>query len=422
MYSVPLVEIQPDALQVCFENKEGKPGLAKPETVWLRFDKASFSLSVTNRSMVDEAHGLRLIQKMNIPTIYTLQHEGTETFNLVFPSSHSVLKIDKQPNITCICAMPDGLVLGTSNGSLIKFADPPSFNINKFVIQKNAHFADVTHVMSFPSGTVLLTVGLDMLIKIWKNDSLYSDFGDPVRTLKGIHKRRITGCVMIGRGRNIVSCGLDGQIVFWELGSGNAVWKGRRIRNLHDGCTCLCIGSREVEENSSDTDQFFDCDAKVIWCGHESGTVSIWDCSTRLSLGEITTNQDGFGVEKIEALRSAGGVVTGLSNGDVVCYSYNFTKRKADKIWHVNVEQLEDRSATINVKQLKVCGDSSVIVLTDNNFVKLDLKSGKLLDTFVGYDESVSDFYPNNVDQNNGKVIAVGKRGFLSSFRLDNEN
>ncbi|GAV27165.1 hypothetical protein PMKS-000628 [Pichia membranifaciens] len=209
------------------------------------------------------------------------------------------------------------------------------------------------------------------------------------------------------------------KIVFWELGSGEAIWKGRRIRDLHDGCTSLCISKITIKEAHGDAGMFFECDGRVLWCGHVSGTVSVWDCSTRLSLGEFATNEGKFQVEKIEALRTIDGVIVGLNNGNIILFSYDFNQRTAKKVWEVNVEKPENEDVTINIKKIKAY-KNSVIVLTDNYLVSLDLRTGYLIDTFVGYDESVSDFSVNEMD-NISKVVVVGKRGFLSMFRLDEE-
>lgn len=418
MYSTPQVEIQSDALQVCFEHAKGVSEMS-PATVWLRLGQKSFNLHVTNGLMTDTEHDLKLVQREQIPTSYKIFYGQSKPFNLVFPSTHFVLGIDRQPNLTCICGLPNMFVLGTSGGDLIKFSNPIPINISKYVLKESAHYADVTHVMSFLSGLVLLTIGIDMQIKVWKNDSKDLDFGSPIRVLKGIHRGRITGCVMIGRGRNIVSCGLDGQIVFWELGSGEAIWKGRRIRDLHDGCTSLCISNITIKETHSDTGMFFECDGKVLWCGHVSGTVSVWDCSTRLSLGEFATNEGRFQVEQIEALSSLDGVIVGLNNGNIILFSYDFSKRIANKVWEVNVEKPETEDVTINIKKIKT-HKNSVIVLTDNYLVSLDVITGHLIDSFVGYDESVSDFSVSEIN-NISKVVVVGKRGFLSMFRLEEE-
>ncbi|ODQ48264.1 hypothetical protein PICMEDRAFT_16071 [Pichia membranifaciens NRRL Y-2026] len=415
MYNAPQVEIQSDALQICFE-------LAKeisdrnPNTVWLRIGQNSFNLHVANGSMIDKEHDLKLVQEKNRPTCYKLFYGQNEPFNLVFPSAHFVLGVDKHLNLTRICGLPNMFVLGTSNGDLIKFGNPIPFNISKFVLKENAHYADVTHVLSFSSGSVLLTIGIDMQIKIWKNDSKDLDFGSPIRILKGIHQGRITDCVMIGRGRNIVSCGLDGQIVFWELGSGEAVWKGRRIRDLHDGCTSLCISKITSEETHVNSEMFFECDGKVLWSGHVSGTVSVWDCSTRLSLGEFPTNQDGYQVQQIEALETMNGVIIGLNNGNVILFTYDFNQRKAIKVWEVNVEKPENEDGTIDIKKIRA-HKSLILVLTDNYLACLDLKTGHLISSFVGYDDSVNDFYVSDMG-NTSKVVVAGKRGFLSMFKL----
>lgn len=414
-YYCPQIQIQSDALQVLIDNRDKEIPVKTRETVWFRVNDKSFNLLPDQFTLTDKDNGILVKQKSGNPTVYeyTNNNDNSSHCDLIFPYKHSILQFAKQPNLTCICSLNNMIIIGTGDGEIIKFEYPISINIKKYILKKEAHWADITKIATFASKVVILTVGLDMQIKIWSNDMVDSEFKEPARILKNEHKGRITDCVIIGTGRNIVSCGLDGQIVFWELGSGSAVWKGRRIRDLHDGYTCLDIVKVENDEsNDNASDKFFECNGKLLWCGHVSGYISIWDCSTRLSLGEFKTNEDNTSVEKIKCINEHY-IVVALNNGDLILYDFNFVTKKASMKWHSNVERIEVQETSVSIKDIQIYKDS-IIVLSDNYLVRLNLDTGKLVDTFVGYDETL-----NGVSIYEDELIVVGKRGFISSFKLN---
>lgn len=410
MHQCPQLHIQSDALQTILECNTIDTN--EDEIVWLRINSQSYNLSVTPRTMTDKENDIYLTKTGNSSTVYRFKM-GDMQFNIVFPSIYHILSVDKLPNLTCVCASLNKLMIGTDSGMIIKTENPPPINIKDAIVQEKAHYADITKILSFPSGVVLMTVGLDMQIKIWKNDHFYEQFGNPSRVLNGTHNARITDCLMIGRGRNIVSCGLDGRIVIWELGSGESVWVGRRIRGLDDGCKTLSISTNTQPGLESST-KFFECEDKILWCGHKSGTISVWDCSTRLSLGEFLSNKDGWEVEKISNI-DMNTVVVGLNNGDLYCFKYNIKLKKAEEIWHTNVEKIEKDAESVSIKQMEVY-KNYVMVLTDNFLMKIDAENGKLVDIYVGYDDTINGFFIDEPYNNN--MIVVGKRSFLASFKI----
>lgn len=427
VYNCPQIQIQSDTLQVVLENGNLGSNNEKAESIWIRINDKTFNLTSSSiKKLIDEDNDLKLIQVENETAIYNFQYKDFSHFNLIFPYSHSIFNSDNNNsyNLTSICCLDDKIMIGNSSGDLLKFNNPIPINITKYIEKKNAHWADITKIMSFSSGIVLLTVGLDMQIKIWQNDTDNSEFNEPVRILKGVHKNRITDCLTIGKGRNIVTCGLDGLIVIWELGSGKSVWKGRRLRDLNDKYTCLSITEFEstnetpVKDNITNNkvidnnEFFFECNNKIIWCGHTSGFVSIWNLSNRLMLGEFITNDDGFQVEKIKSINNSNDLIVGLSNGNIIKFNYNFNEKILNKIWEVNVEKSEIKDLDINIKKIEIF-KNSVIILTDNSLVRLNLTNGELIDIFVGYDEIINDFSIND-----NHLFVIGKRSFISVFKI----
>jgi WD40 repeat protein len=409
IYIIPQVQIQSDALQVFLDYRQQE----SEEKVWLRIQNGSYNLSINKTSLYDDENRISLLQDNKISTIFKFYKDNEFKFNLVFPKKYHLFQNKNVENLTSVSACSDKIMLGTDKGSIIKISNPVPINITSEVIKETAHFADITKIMNFPSNLVLLTFGLDMQIKIWDNSSTDSKIIKPIRILSGEHKSRITDCVMIGKGRNIVSSGLDGKAVMWEIGNGKPVWITQRISNLKDGCTSLAIFERKLNDNEKalNSDNFFDCLGKVIVCGHISGVLSFWDCNTRLSFGEFITNDDGHSIGKIACLDS-NNIIIGLNNGIVKCFKYNLNERKSELNWEIKVE-VPEYDEEIDIKNIKIFDKKYVLVLSSKYLVKINILDGHIIDIFTGYDETITDFTINN-----NELIAVGKKGFLTSFHL----
>lgn len=411
-HSIPQVQIQPDTLQVLLDYKDGK---SKDEKVWLHINATTYNLSVNETSLFDEEQGITVTRSKDSATEFLVRDDKNDwNFKLEFPQKYHVLQTSDDYNLTCIATCNDKVMIGTDNGAIIKLANPLPINISKIIVKKNAHFADITKIMTFPSCTVLLTVGLDMQIKIWSNVHAEDELNEPVRVLGGVHKSRITDCVMIGKGRNVISCSLDGKIVMWEIGSGKHVWTGQRIRNLKDQATCLAI----MEHASGDeavpvSDKFYECKDKILLCGYKSGYVSIWDCNTRLSLGEFQTNVDGIQVNQISC-DNDDRIIVGLDDGTLLRYTYNFDKREASLDWETQFD-ITGAFGKSDVKKLEIIKDMAY-VLTDSFLACVRVSDGKICKYLSGYEDSTEDFQLNHNKSNS--LILVGKRGFIASYSV----
>lgn len=395
---VNMIDIQHDAMQVLADVRNGNN---TDEKVWLYVNDQRYSLSVTSNSMIEKEGGIHIIKDKKKSTSFRFIKKDLPEFNLCFPAKYEHITSTKSFNFNSVCSSPQYVFLGTDSGSILQLDSPIPINSTPKVYE-NAHLADIIKIILFPSNEVLLTIGLEMQMKIWN----IHDMSLPVRVLSKVHKARITDCVLIGNGRNVVSCGLDGRIVMWELGSGNSIWVGQRVRGLDDGCLCLDIVQRDLS-GPGDSERFFECDGKVLVCGHDSGIVSVWSCGNRLSLGEFLTNDEGLHVSKIKLLDD-GRLLVCLSNGDVRCYAYSFGEKTAELIWKSSY--IHD--GVVEVRKLEV-HDRMAYVLTNKYFVKIDSIDGKIVDVFVGFDESIFDFV---VKEN--EMCVVGKFKHICSFTL----
>ncbi|KAG0684534.1 hypothetical protein C6P40_002683 [Pichia californica] len=418
-YSIPQVQIQSDFLQVLKDNYD-------EETIWIRINDESFNIKIENSSLIyNLKDDIKIIKKNlkndNNNIIYEINKFGIEKIILKFPIKYHNLIIKNnefnQPNIICLSSIKnDKIMFGTSDGNIIKVNNNPlPLKINNYIFKKEAHFTYISKLISFKSGIMLLSCGLDMKIKIWKNDKFNSNFDlNPVRILDGKHKNRITDICTIGKGRNIISCGLDAKLIIWELGSGKSIWIGNRIKNLNDGYTSLCISKGGI--NGIDEDPFFECFGKIVWCGHKSGYISIWDLGTRLSLGEFQCNNENFSDENfsVENLDCIDGenIIVGLNNGDIIKFNYNKDLKLSKELWRTNIEKMEFLNSFINIKKIKIYLNS-IIVLSDNYLVRLSFETGELENIFVGYDDTINSFSIND-----DILIATGKRGLILSFKL----
>lgn len=220
---------------------------------------------------------------------------------------------------------------------------------------------------------------------------------------------------MIGKGRNLISCSNDGLINIWEIGSGESIWKGKRIKNLNDGCKCLAL--LEVENSNSngnvsnnDNGKFFECYGKILFCGHSSGTITIWDLSNRLSYGEFITNNDNIGIEWI-IVKDLNNIMCGLINGEIISYKYDLKSKENIENWHINTN-IDDNSIK-NFKS-KLINDNKLIILINQYFMELELINGKLNKLFVGIDEDINDFI--HIKETN-ELLITGKHQSMALYQ-----
>lgn len=412
--NIPLIEIQPDALQVLHDYQHYNGDSPWTEKIWLRKNNHSYSLSVNNNSFYDNDNNIKITLRNGNIFQYD---DGNYKLDIIFPKIYPVFNNLQsiESNLTSLTKIDDNLIIGNSNGSLIKFSYPIGKSLINYELRKFAHFNDILKIMTFPSNKVIVTIGLDMQIKIWSisdnNKEIINE--KPLRILNKVHQSRINDIIMIGKGRNLISCSNDGLINIWEIGSGESIWKGKRIKNLNDSCKCLAI--LEVENgnsngNDNDNGKFFECYGKILFCGHSSGTITIWDLSNRLSYGEFITNNDNIGIEWIN-VKDLNNIIIGLINGEIISYKYDLKIKENIRNWHIKIN-INDNSIK-NFKS-KLINDNKLIILINQYFMELELINGKLNKLFVGIDEDINDFI--HINETN-ELLITGKHQSMALYQ-----
>ncbi|EEY54253.1 uncharacterized protein PITG_07856 [Phytophthora infestans T30-4] len=130
------------------------------------------------------------------------------------------------------------------------------------------HVADVTSARFFPSSQVVLTGSLDFTLRIW------SVHGRCAAVMKG-HVGGVEDVAIVGRGRNVLSCGTDGLIQLWNCGTQDVIakWANDDQSPVHclsvmdDTAQLLAEGDYlpTTSENEAETD------GKVLFAGLDNG-------------------------------------------------------------------------------------------------------------------------------------------------------
>lgn len=399
---IPHIEIQTDAIQVLADAREN--GGHTDETVWMYVNGKRHTLAVTSTTMTDDESGVRLQQRSG--TQFELRRAGKQPLQVRFPLRHHTLTPTGSYSFTSVTWSDEKVILGTTSGDILNLNRPMEINSTACVLQ-GAHLSDIVQLKLFPSNEVLLSVGLETLIKVWGVNGL-DDGVDAVRVLSHVHKMRVTDTAFIGAGRNLVSVGYDGRIVMWEVGSGKSVWVGQRVRCLDDACLCVTVAQVEGVVGGVENGSFFECEGKLIMCGHLSGVVSVWNCGNRLSLGEFVSNEEGIAVCGLEVVDGGNGVILCLGNGEIRKLKYSLGDSCTEVVWKC----LFEYDGGLEVRKLTVW-KGSVYVLTNRYFVKVRVEDGFIEEMYVGIDEPVFDFA---IDDRG--MVVVGKRNFICSYDM----
>ncbi|KAE8885400.1 hypothetical protein PF005_g20950 [Phytophthora fragariae] len=130
------------------------------------------------------------------------------------------------------------------------------------------HVADVTSARFFPSSQVVLTGSLDFTLRIW------SVTGRCAAVLRG-HRGGVEDVAIVGRGRNVLSCGTDGLIQLWNCGTQDVVAKWANDDQSAVHCLSVMDDTAQVlaegdyppytSENEAETD------GKVLFAGLDNG-------------------------------------------------------------------------------------------------------------------------------------------------------
>lgn len=198
----------------------------------------------------------------------------------------------------------DLIIFGTNTGDIGIFnlttKDTPQL--------VRAHYNDVTKLKMLPSGKVLMSIGLDMQIKLWSINE--ETIGEPIRSFRG-PILRINTVAIIGKGRNFVSGGDDGSVLVYECGSGEVIHKYNRINNLHDAVNSIVIRDEQSGEDEEYANQY-ECQGKVMYVGYELGVIQGYDLGKRY---QISSDKFITSSGVVDIILSDGYLVGGYKDG-----------------------------------------------------------------------------------------------------------
>ncbi|UIZ22164.1 hypothetical protein KXD40_005162 [Peronospora effusa] len=181
-----------------------------------------------------------------------------------------------------VCKDERFVVLGGSNGVCMLWDSQNKTQMLPLL----GHVADVTCVRFFPSSQVVLTGSLDFTLRI------FSVHGRCAAVLKG-HRGGVEDVSIVGRGRNVLSCGTDGLIQLWNCGTQDIVAKWSN--DDHSPVHCLSVmddtAQLLVEGNYSPclNENEVETDGKVFFAGLDNGETLGVDVRAR----EAVLNVDG---------------------------------------------------------------------------------------------------------------------------------
>ncbi|CAH2446142.1 26S proteasome regulatory subunit [Komagataella phaffii CBS 7435] len=304
---------------------------------------------------------------------YQLSDEES-TLKCVFPVekydfiSHKLTSV----NVTAKC----NFVVGDRNGRLLYGKLGSKRDELKEVM---AHDGGIVKVLYFPSDKVLLSAGLDMMLKIW--DCI--DYG-----------------LQSGwEGPNFVTSSLDAQLKLWECSSGMSV----------ASMDCLCgITAVKIHEDRSQAnsvvntriENLFEVEGKIAICGLENGDVKFWRIADQALIKHLDTSNKT--------------AVTDLAiAGDAAYVGYSNGKLLEIGLTDFKIKELVDVAERID--NVKVIGSYIVISFGFGNLVGYNIKDTESPIYFTGLENDVP---VADICIQNKSIYAVGKYGLFQEFLL----
>ncbi|KAI3657494.1 hypothetical protein MP638_006141 [Amoeboaphelidium occidentale] len=246
-----------------------------------------------------------------------------------------------------------GGVVAHSSGEGIKVL----FGSTGKVVDLRGHFVETSSLKLFPSAKVLLSGGMDMMLKIW-------DLGDGSceREMKG-HTSTITALGILGRGKNVVSGSKDGTLRQWNCAEGKCVATLKVsapvscIDVFHDligvsfGNTIKIVKSVSSENGSFEELQSLDVQRVSCICFISDNTI-------------VSGSEDG--IIQIHNLKDASKSVEPMKRNDLAINSMfkvadnSVIVAAQDSCFKLNIE-------TLCVTDEYLCNNSCVLKVTEHN-------------------------------------------------------
>jgi len=206
-----------------------------------------------------------------------------------------------------------------SQGSSINIWDTSS-STPTLMKKLEGHILDVNVAKFFPSGKVVLSGGADMLLKIW---SLEND-GICAAILKG-HKRAITACDFVDRGRNVVSSSKDGRAILWNIPTQEAIysWTAPSEGIVFNDCSLLKHSSAPLPSQKYLDERDFNTEGNLLLCCG-SGGVAAFDLRMRTLAFSSSTSAEQ---NAIVGLGESNQILSGGDDG--ITYSWDLRKMES---------------------------------------------------------------------------------------------
>ncbi|SMN22529.1 similar to Saccharomyces cerevisiae YGL004C RPN14 Proteasome-interacting protein involved in the assembly of the base subcomplex of the 19S proteasome regulatory particle (RP) [Maudiozyma saulgeensis] len=277
---------------------------------------------------------------------------------------------------------------------------------------ENIHSSDITSAKFFPSAEVILSASSDMQLKI-----LSVEDGSNPRTFAG-HTSTVTGSVIVGRGRNVLSSSKDGTIRLWECGSGSNIHSFTRRENPSDSVNSISLRSESGSNSTmetSDKNLEYETEGKTIFGGHTSGVVTVFDIFSKKQLLQLPSEFMSSCTSVSADPKEFNHVVAGYENGTVAIWDIRYPNSCVSKAI------IKDRTP-IN----KLLFQNGMIITSTGCDTSLSMDiapDSKKINTniptfFVSDGADVSDFASFTDQKGIHNLIAVGRFGYCAGYEL----
>lgn len=379
-----------------------------------------FHDDIGNKSEIKNSDEISMIKTSS--SSYKVIIDG-EQYNI---RSNWKISQDHKFQITSNVFINDGVIVGNDKGELWKFEiennnNPTDNNnnneiINRKLLQTKSHYLSITKIKLFPSNQVILTVGLDKLIKLWSITSM----NEPIRIMID-QTDEITDVLIIGKGRNFLSSSKDGSVNLWECSGNKVIYKFRRIDDLKDAANCILIeeGPKEKQKDTGiEVKDHYECNDKLLYVGYESGIIQQYDLlqhhQTRIKFKIDESESGSFSVKCMILVEDF--LVAGYNNGIIIIWDTKTGefKKKIKFNENYDIEKLTLINFT-NENEVKLVFYNGPDTLIEMKIDLISLSDPKI-EYLVGLPES---FNVNDIDINyNGENLVIGGNDYLLIYKV----
>jgi proteasomal ATPase-associated factor 1 len=195
---------------------------------------------------------------------------------------------------------------------------------NQKVLDFQGHISDVTTVRFFPSSKVVLTGSMDFNLRIWSVEN-----GQCAAILSGGHCGSVEDTAILGKGRNVMSCGNDGHVNLWHCGSQQVITKwetnsrtpGHCLAILRDKSHLVSLPVAEEDANKLEAETA----DRVAFVGLEQGGVVAFDIRSRQQVMNVPSASPILSLYA-ESSETSPQIVTGTQDGVISAWDLRHTQ------------------------------------------------------------------------------------------------